>query len=518
MTGSSASVAAQVLAWCARTPDAVAVEQGARRWTYRELEHAVAGVAGDLRDAGVGPGQVVAVTAHRGLPLAAAWVAVLANRCILLPLDPALSPAARTGMLARSGAGWDLRAGDVDARAHPGVPVLSVSGGPCPSRPALGPVPPPGPTEAGYVFFTSGSTGEPKAILGRHRSLAAFLPWLAATLRVTPDDRVPHLAGVGFDVSLREVLLPLTSGARLCLPPPGPLPPGDVLAWLADAGSTLVHTVPTVARAWLHFAPEGMRLPRLRAVLFSGEPLTDTLIRRWRAHLDYRGVIVNQYGPTETTLIRCWHAVDHPVPGIQPLGCPIPGSEAWVEDPPGVRAPAGTVGEIVIRTSYGTSGYLGEEALTAARFTFGPDGEVTYRTGDLGSVDEHGLLHFHGRSDDQIKIHGVRFHLHGVEAALEAQPGIDQAAVTAESGVDGSPPRLTAHLMLAAGYDRIPAGLRAALLDQLPAAAVPSRLMVVDALPRTLASGKLDRSRLTTAPPSAPHGITPAASYPKDTS
>ncbi|MFE9250764.1 AMP-binding protein [Streptomyces sp. NPDC007088] len=518
MTGPVPSVAAQVLAWCARTPDAVAVEQGERRWTYRELEHAVAGVAAELRAAGVRPGQVVAVTAHRGMPAAAAWVAVLAHRCVLLPLDAALSPAARTDMLTCGKAGWDLRGQDVDARAHPGIPVLSVSGEPRAPRPALDSPPPPGPTEAGYVFFTSGSTGEPKAILGRHRSLAAFLPWLAATLDVTPDDRVPHLAGVGFDMSLREVLLPLTAGARLCLPPPGPLPPGDILAWLADAGSTLVHTVPTVARAWLHFAPEGIRLPQLRTVLFSGEPLTDTLIRRWRAHLDYRGVIVNQYGPTETTLIRCWHPVDRPVPGIQPLGRPIPGSAAWIEDPPGVRVPAHVVGEIVIRTDCGTSGYLGEEALTAARFSFGPDGEVTYRTGDLGSVDEDGLLHFHGRSDDQIKIHGVRFHLHGVEAALEAQPGIDQAAVTAEPGVDGAPPRLTAHLVLSAGQNRIPDGLRAALLDHLPAAAVPSRLLAVDALPRTSASGKLDRPRLTTTPPSVPHGITPAVSHPKDTS
>ncbi|MER8119050.1 AMP-binding protein [Streptomyces sp. NPDC094031] len=518
MTGPVASVAAQVLAWCTRTPDAVAVEQGERRWTYRELQHAVAGVAAELRAAGARPGQVVAVTAHRGLPLAAAWVAVLANRCVLLPLGPALSPAARTGMLSRGQARWDLRAGNVRAHAHPGVPVLSVSGEPHPSPLALDPAPPPGPTEAGYVFFTSGSTGKPKAILGRHRSLAAFLPWLAATLQITPSDRVPHLAGVGFDVSLREVLLPLTSGARLCLPPPGPVPPGDILAWLADVGATLVHTVPTVARAWLHHTPAGIRLPQLRAVLFSGEPLTGTLVHRWRTHLDYQGLIVNQYGPTETTLVRCWHPVDHPVPGIQPLGRPILGSEAWIEDPPGGRVPAGTVGEIVLRTVYGTSGYLGEEALTAARFTFGADGEVTYRTGDLGSVDEQGLLHFHGRTDDQVKIHGVRFHLHGVEAALEAQPGITQAAVTAEPGVDGSPPRLTAYLVLAGGQDRIPDGMRAALLDHLPAAAVPSRLLVVDALPRTLASGKLDRPRLTTAPPSAPHGSPPAAWQSKDIS
>ncbi|MFJ4741168.1 amino acid adenylation domain-containing protein [Streptomyces sp. NPDC088775] len=517
MTGREPSVAAQVLGWCSRTSDAIAVSQGEDRWTYRELGQAVRGVAAELQAAGVRPGQVVAVTAPRGLALAAAWVAVLLHRGVLLPLDPALPSAARAGMLTRAGASVDLLAGNVDTAVHPDVPVLRVGGQPRESSPrVVGPVADPGPVEAGYVFFTSGSTGVPKAILGRHRSLAAFLTWLRSTLGVTPADRIAHLSGPGFDVSLREVFLPLTSGARLCLPPPGPVPPGAVLPWLTESGVTLVHTVPTVARAWLRFAPTGVELPRLRTVLFSGEPLTDTLITRWRTQLGYQGAIVNQYGPTETTLIRCWHPVTTPVPGIQPLGLPIPGSQAWVEDPPGHRAPTGAVGEIVLRTRYGTSGYLGDAALTAARFTFGPDGEVTYRTGDLGRLDEGGLLHFHGRLDDQIKIHGVRFHLHGVEAALEAQPGIDQAAVTAEQGPDG-PPRLTAHLVLATGHDQVPAGLRAALLDHLPAAAVPSRLIAVDALPHTLASGKLDRPRLTTAP-SAPYGIQPAAWHLKETS
>ncbi|MFD3422409.1 amino acid adenylation domain-containing protein [Streptomyces decoyicus] len=512
------SVAAQVLAWCARTPEAVAVVQGERRWTYRELEQAVAGIAAQLEATGLGPGQVVAVTAHRSFALAAAWVAVLLRRGVLLPVDPAVTPAAREVMLTRSGARLDLLVGDVDALAHPGVPVVRAVGEPRASTAGWGELPPPEPDEAGYVFFTSGSTGTPKAILGRHRSLAAFLAWLRSALQITPDDRIPHLAGPGFDVTLREVFLPLTSGAQLCLPPAGLMPPGQVLPWLGQADATVMHTVPTVARAWLRAAPDGLRLPRLRTVMFSGEPLTDTLITRWRHQLRYQGPIVNQYGPTETTLIRCWHPVVDPVPGIQPLGRPIPGSEAWIEQPPGRRAATGTVGEIVIRTVYGTSGYLGADAETAARFTFGPSGEVTYRTGDLGRIDESGLLHFHGRQDDQIKIHGVRFHLHGVEAVLEAQPGIEQAAVTAEPGSDGGPPRLTAHLVLAPGHHQVPAGLRLALVDHLPAAAVPSRLIAVDELPRTSAGGKLDRHRLAAPCPSdPPHGTVPAASHTKDT-
>ncbi|MFF8917842.1 AMP-binding protein [Streptomyces sp. NPDC015032] len=495
-------VAEQIARWCAETPTAAAVVQGSRTWSYQELEAAACGIAAALSEALPGVGRVVAVTGHRGFAAVAAWVAVLAQRCVLLPLEPGLSPQQSARMVSRAGAELVLALDDVSVPATVGVDVLQLDSGQLSSCGRLVDGVPPQPEEPGYVFFTSGSTGRPKAILGRHRSLAHFLTWLRTALHVQPGDRIGHLAGVGFDVSLREVLLPLTAGATLCLPPPAPMPPGQALAWLADSRVTLLHAVPTVARAWLRATDGGVRLPLLRAVLFSGEPLTDTLVTRWREQLDYRGEIINQYGPTETTLIRCWHRVDEPVAGIQPLGRPIPGSEAWVEDPPGVRVPAGTTGEIVLRTVYGTSGYLGASAEEDGRFAFGSDGEVVYRTGDLGHLDEDSIVHFLGRLDDQVKIYGVRVHLHAVEAVLEAQSGIDQAAVTAQADADGGAPQLIAHLVLAPGCDAVPTGLRAALLQHLPAAAVPARFLTVDALPGTNGSGKLDRSRLTDPSPS----------------
>ncbi|MCX4681473.1 amino acid adenylation domain-containing protein [Streptomyces sp. NBC_01433] len=495
-------VAEQIARWCATTPLAPAVVQGGRTWTYGELEAAAGAIATALQAPLPGPGRVVAVTGPRGFATVAAWVAVLATRNVLLPLDPGLAPVQSARMVSLAGADLVLALDGTRVPTADGATVLLLDSGQLGPGGGLPQGEPPQPEEPGYVFFTSGSTGQPKAILGRHRSLAHFLTWLRTALHVQPGDRIGHLAGVGFDVTLREVLLPLSAGATLCLPPPAPLPPGQALAWLADNRITLLHAVPTVARAWLRATDERLQLPLLRAVLFSGEPLTDTLVARWRTHLDYRGEIINQYGPTETTLIRCWHRVEDPVPGIQPLGRPIPGSEAWAEDPPGTRVPPGAPGEIVLRTMYGTSGYLRASEEEDARFTFGPDGEVIYRTGDLGHLDADGLLHFHGRRDDQVKIYGVRVHLHAVEAVLEAQPGIHQAAVTAQADADGGAPRLTAHLVLDPGCAAIPGGLRAALLQDLPAAAVPARFLTVDALPRTNSSGKLDRSRLTNPSPS----------------
>ncbi|WP_372412719.1 amino acid adenylation domain-containing protein [Streptomyces luteireticuli] len=491
----------QIACWSSATPDAPAVVQGERTWSYRQLADSVGALTTELERAGLGAGQVVAVTGPRDFRLVAAWVAVLARRCVLFPVDPALPLAFRQQVLGRAGAAVVLALDDMSAAGYPAVPCLRVPRGGLPDGAGRGVrMSPPGAEEPGYVFFTSGSTGVPKAVLGRHRSLAHFLSWMRSALAVGPGDRMPHLASPGFDVSLREVFLPLVSGATLCLPPPGSLPPARVLPWLQANRVTLLPVVPTVARAWLHATRETVRLEGLRTVLFSGEPLNNTLVERLRAQLDYRGAVINLYGPTETTLVRCWHTVTHPVPGIQPLGRAIPGSQVWVEQAPGAPAPVGEVGEIVLRTVYGTSGYLGATPSEAARFSFGPGGEVVYRTGDLGRMDAGGLLHFLGRTDDQVKIYGVRLHLRAVEAVLEAQVGIDQAAVTAEQGRDGDPPRLTARLVLAPGRAEVPRGLRRALLDHLPAAAVPAHLIAVSALPQTATSGKLDRSRLANKP------------------
>jgi acyl-coenzyme A synthetase/AMP-(fatty) acid ligase len=219
----------------------------------------------------------------------------------------------------------------------------------------------------------------------------------------------------------------------------------------------------------------------------------------------YHGTVINLYGPTETTLVRCWYQVPEPAtPGIQPLGRPIADSLVWTESAGGQPARTGESGEIVIRTPYGSGGYLDATADERARFTVAVDHpeDTIFRTGDLGHLDHSGVLHFDGRADDQIKLNGIRVHLRAVEAVLEQQPGIDHAAVVASTDPRGGAPRLTAHLVLAAGHHTIPADLRTYLYERLPVAAVPSRFVVTNTLPTTAASGKTDHRRLAERTPS----------------
>ena len=508
------------LAAARRWPQAAAICQAPRSWSYGELAGAAEELAAQLAGRGLPPGSTVAVQGERSFGLVVALIAVLRSGGVLLALDARLPPERRRRMLEEAQARLVLVAGGTVPASGAGAPPVpewrlepasgcvisrgATSEGPAALDPAvmehLAAAAQPAPADPAYVFFTSGTTALPRAVLGRHQGLSHFLAWQREICGAGPGDRVPQLTGLSFDVVLREIFLPLTSGGTLCLPPRGEDPaPGEVLGWLAAERVTLLHAVPALATAWLDAAPEAPPLGELRAVFFAGEPLHDSLVRRWRRAVSEQARIVNLYGPTETTLAKCWYPVPpDPLAGVQPVGWPLPQTQALVLSPAGRRCGVGEPGEIVLRTPFRTLGYRNDAAENRRRFAANPwSGEaddLLYSTGDRGRLRPDGALEILGRLDDQVKIRGVRIDPHEVAAVLQEHPAVSAAAVVA-----GSDPRgetaLVAYVVAAPGHELSPAELRVFAAQRLPAAMVPALLLPLPRLPMT-PNGKVDRPAL----------------------
>jgi amino acid adenylation domain-containing protein len=453
-------------------------------WSYGELARRVGEAAGRLREHGVQAGETVAVTGPRVPELIAAMLAVWAAGAVLLPLDPALPAHRRHVMTDRGRARWLVRpVGQELAVSRPESADRAAARDP----------------DAAYIVYTSGTTGEPNAVLGSHRGLSHFLRWQRSTFRVGPGDRCAQLTGLSFDVVFRDIFLPLVSGATLCLPDGGQTPVAeDVCRWLERERVSVVHAVPTVAEAWLSHAGDALAAP-LRAVFFAGESLESSLVDRWRRAWPSTSQVVNLYGPTETTLAACCHVVgDPPRPGIQPLGRPLPGVQVRLVS-----------GEICISSPFRSHGYLDNPAENEARFVRDLSGEVLFRTGDLGRYGPDGVLEYDGRGDEQVKIRGVRVHPGEVAAALASDPRVAAARVVAARDQHGQAV-LHGYYIPARGHSDIPvAELRAYLASLLPTAMLPARLASVASFPTT-PNGKLDRqallpaARTVVAEPSAP--------------
>ncbi len=494
------TVVERFLYWATQTPDAPALQEAGQVWRYAELAEAAVAVAAALRAEGLKPSDVVAIDCRRGGRFVAGLLGTLLARCVAMPLDLHQPLAWCLNALDAADARLILR-GDDARLPHGGRPELAIAGL------ATGEMVTdlPGLHEPAYLFFTSGTTGRPKGVLGSHGGLGHFLAWQRDTFAVAPGDRVAHVTGLGFDVVLREIFVALTAGATLVIPDRDHLDdPGRFLAWLADEAVTLLHAVPTVAGVWLAEADPAVRLPRLRATFFAGEPLGRKPALRWRERLAAVAEIVNLYGPTETTLAKCFYRLPQRLPFDQlPVGQPLPDCDILILDEDGRPVAEGEAGEVAIRTPWRSLGYLEGPS----PFRPEPDGgEPVYRTGDRGRRLPDGNLMLLGRLDDQVKIRGVRVEPAGVAAMLAGHPAVEACAVLALAGAPH--PRLVACVV--GEVERTE--LRRYLAERLADAQVPTEFHFLADLPVT-GNGKLDRIRLLErlAAPMARAGEAPAS-------
>ncbi|MFF3327346.1 non-ribosomal peptide synthetase [Streptomyces sp. NPDC002889] len=498
----AAGVLSRFEEWVRRSPEAPAVVDGTRTWSYRQLDEAADDVLRALGDR-VRPGDLVGVCLDRSAALVVTAIALARIGAVYLPLgprpgerridavtedvavvcligDPAVLPtrhqAAEEIALPLPGEGTNAAPKAVAAFAPP---VAS-------ARPA--------PQEAFYAVLTSGSTGRPKAVAVAEPALSALLDWYRADTGLAPGDRQSLLIGVAFDPHVMELWAGLTSGAAL-VPAPDAVrwDPAELTAWWREAAVTVCVVAtpmaePVLDRPW----PQELKL---RHLIVGGD--------RMRRHpgADVTATVHNAYGPAEATVVTTTHALratDDARDGTAPsIGTPIPGATVVVTAADGRVVARGEAGELCIGGTCLALGYLDPE-LTARRFTAPPAGidagrtERVYRTGDRVRMLDDGRLEFLGRLDDQVKISGVRIEPAEVEAALEQNPSVRSAVVTAPRSADASA-RLVAYVLASDGATA--EELLSAVRAWLPEQAVPSAVRILDAFPLD-ANGKVDRAQL----------------------
>ena len=489
-----------------QTPDHPALTSSECTWSYSELAERANMIAQGLCAAGIKKSDVVAITGGRHPGFVAGMLGAFLCGAVVLPIDKKLPNQRKQLMLEQARAKGIIWIGEEQQEIGHAASLIELkvnNDGGCEWNGAEmpGQVPISGDDPA-YIFFTSGTTGIPKAVLGRHKGLSHFLQWQKAEFRVGPADRCAQLIGLSFDVVLRDILLPLISGAALCLPADDDdLSAGTVLPWLVKERITSIHTTPSIAASWLRSESQASALSDLRLVFFAGEPLTSATVRRWRTQFSFAGEIVNLYGPTETTLAKCFYrAPQEPAAllPVLPVGKTLPQTQALILGKNNMLCGINEAGEIVLRTPFRSLGYLNGDLQENAKFRKNPfrdqEDDLLYYTGDRGRYRPDGNLEILGRADDQVKIRGIRIELSEITAVLSQYDGVDTCAVVPDTTMDGDT-RLIAYVVKRQGSKVEDKELKNYLAERLPSAMVPAAFVTLKSLPLT-ANGKLDRKAL----------------------
>jgi amino acid adenylation domain-containing protein len=482
-----------VLARVNAAPDAVAMTASAASMTYEYLVGRSRTLAAALRRAGAGPGTFVGVVADRSPSIVVSFLGVLLCGAAYVPLASDL-PRERIRRIAGE-AGISLLTGRVtpDDVPFPAV-VVPLPGGEAEDADADMVPPAVDADEAAYVIFTSGSTGGPKGVVISH---AAAVHSTLARFEVYPYESMIYLvsAPLTIDAAVAGLYFTFAAGGRVVLPTAeDALDPRSLADLIVREAVSHLDALPSHYAAVLEYHAEALRL--VRCVILGGDTLPFRLMRR---HLVLVGhaELYNEYGPTEATVWSAWHRCSEADVGpLVPIGRPAGGTRIKVLTQKLVLPEDGP-GEICISGPGLARGYLGQPARTAERFVPDPDprypGERMYRSGDLGQLDD-GILVFHGRTDNLVKVRGFRVEPGEVEARLLEHPDLRDAVVVGQQTAAGH--RLAAVVVVEPRRNPGSRMLAAFLAERLPSYMIPTIWRRAESVPAT-AAGKVDRAWLT---------------------
>jgi clorobiocin biosynthesis protein CloN4 len=439
----------------------------AGKLTYDELRTGMLRVAGWLSgEQGIGPGDRVAVCLPRGLAAVRAIYGVLASSAAYVSIQFA-GPPARLNAILRSVQPRLLlttgeMAGRLAADAGPAVPYpircVAAEAGPRALEPLLRSVKASSAMadsradDLAVIFFTPGSTAEPKGVMWSHRNMVAAVDWLANCRRYKAEDRLIGHVGLHYSASM-DIFYPLACGcSSFLLTDREAMFPAQVARTIAADRTTVWLSSAAMLRLLIESGElEKLDMESLRHVESMGEKPAIAPLRRAMAALP-RARFINGYGATEA-FDMAHFVIPRPLPDDMaelPIGRPLGNYQVSLRKADGTEAAAGETGEICVEGPSVAMGYWGGARLTAARRI---DGEVdSYRTGDLGFLGADGQIHLVGRQDHLVKLRGHRFDLGEIEAAIKTHPDVRNAAAFAMPTPDGDS-EIWAATLVAGGHN-----------------------------------------------------------------
>jgi len=479
-----------------RSGSALAIVTEQESLTYRELNRRANQLAHHLRKLGVTRDTLVGISVERSSAMCVGVLAILKSGGAYVPLDPSY-PSERLDFMLQDASvsvllldQWTApKLGDRTARCLMVDDPESYDGFSDTDPENLAT-----PESLAYVIYTSGSTGKPKGVLVPHSSVVNLVSSVARVPGLSATDVVLAITTLSFDISVSEILLPLTVGAKIVLADRATTTDGVALASLMERNKvTFVDATPATYRLLLSAGWKGNSELTL---ICTGEAMPGDLAERLLA---CGRSVWNGYGPTETTVWSSFWQVPTNFTKVL-IGRPVDNTRFYVVDPDGGLLPVGMAGELCIAGAGVTCGYLNRPELTDERFVtdpFTPGSQRMYRTGDIGRFLPTGELECLGRNDQQVKLRGYRIELGEIESAIARHPAVKQAVVSLREDRP-SEPRLVAYIV----YHSIPVAsgeMRAHLKRSLPEFMVPAMYVQLEKMPLT-PSGKVDRRSLP--PPS----------------
>jgi bacitracin synthase 3 len=473
-------------------PEKRAISSGDSRLTYNELNERSNQIADYLIKLGVKGGDAVGICLERTVDMAASVLGVLKAGCCYLPMDPSFPNERIKYMFEDSGAKvlitQDLLKDKFIQFVGNPIVLIDTDKGKINKNSTKNPYFGIDNQSLAYIIYTSGSTGKPKGVKVQHQAVVNFLNSMLKKPGFTIGDRLLAVTTLSFDISVLELFLPLSSGAEVVIAETDEVLDGHKLSrLLSENDITVMQATPAM---WNILLDSGWIGKKNLKALCGGEVIPPSLVKNLLPRVES---LWDMYGPTETTVwSTCSQLTDAEPPIL--VGKPIDNTSIYILDRNNNLLPIGVVGEVCIGGLGVTKGYHNRLELTAEKFMRFENGEVIYKTGDLGRYLADGNIELFGRSDNQIKLRGFRIEPGEIESILTGLSNVKEAVVKVQK-LDENDERLVAFLNADESFKMSSDDIQGYLADKLPQYMIPNFYHVSDGFPR-LPNGKINKKAL----------------------